>query len=202
MSTLRRLILVRHGQTDGDSATRYHGSADVDLSPEGVEQMKRVRQALREPGFELVVASPLRRAWKSAWLIGEGAPVRLEDGFREIHFGRWEGLSAAEIEASDPILFRDWKDGAPGFEYPSGEPRARFRERVKNGLANLLGLPGHNALVVAHKGVHRSIVEFLTGTTLDRALPPLGGVIELTRDGDKWFLGRHSSDPPGLGAAA
>ena len=202
MSTLRRLILVRHGQTDGDSGRRYHGSADVDLSPEGVEQMKQVRLTLKEPGFELVVASPLRRAWKSAWLIGEGAPVRLEDGFREIHFGRWEGLSAEEIEASDPILFRDWKEGAPNFEYPSGEPRARFRERVRGGLARLLGLPGHSALVVAHKGVNRSIVEFLTGTALDRALPPLGGVIELTRDGDNWFLGRHSSNPPGIDGAA
>jgi len=202
MSTLRRLILVRHGQTDGDSSTRYHGSADVDLSPEGVAQMKQVRHALREPGFELVVASPLRRAWKSAWLIAGGAPVRLEDRFREIHFGRWEGLSAAEIEASDPILFRDWKDGAPAFEYPSGEPRAQFRERVKEGLANLLGLPTHSTLVVAHKGVIRSIVEFLTGAALDRELPPLGGMIELTRDGDKWFLGRRSSDPPGLDAAA
>lgn len=202
MSTLRRLILVRHGQTDGDSGTRYHGSADVDLSPEGVAQMKQVRHALREPGFELVVASPLRRAWKSAWLIAEGAPVQLEDRFREIHFGRWEGLSAAEIEASDPILFRDWKDGAPGFEYPSGEPRAQFRERVKHGLANLLGLPTHSTLVVAHKGVIRSIVEFLTGAALDRELPPLGGMIELTRDGDKWFVGRRSSNPPGLDAAA
>jgi probable phosphoglycerate mutase len=202
MSTLRRLILVRHGETDGDSGRRYHGSADVDLSAEGVEQMKRVRHALRQPGFELVVASPLRRAWKSAWLIGEGAPVRLEDGFREIHFGRWEGLSAAEIEASDPILFRDWREGAPNFEYPSGEPRAHFRERVRNGLTNLLGVPAHSALVVAHKGVHRSIVEFLTGTTLDRELPTLGGVIELTRDGDRWFLGRHSSDPPGIDGPA
>jgi broad specificity phosphatase PhoE len=201
MSTLRRLILVRHGETDGDSGRRYHGSADVDLSPEGVEQMKRVRHTLREPGFELVVASPLRRAWKSAWLIGEGSPVRLEDGFREIHFGRWEGLSAAEIEASDPILFRDWRDGAPSFEYPGGEPRAHFRERVRSGLANLFGAPANSALVVAHKGVHRSIVEFLTETTLDRELPILGGVIELTRDGDRWFLGRHSSNPPGVGAA-
>jgi len=201
MSTLRRLILVRHGQTDGDSSTRYHGSADVDLSPQGVEQMKQVRNALREPGFELVVASPLRRAWKSAWLIAEGAPVRLEDRFREIHFGRWEGLSAAEIEASDPILYRDWKDGAPGFEYPSGEPRAQFRERVLNGLGTLLAGSAHSALVVVHKGVIRSIVEFLTGGALDRELPPLGGVIELTRDGEKWFRGRKSSDPPGLDAS-
>lgn len=202
MSTLRRLILVRHGQTDGDSGTRYHGSADVDLSPVGVEQMKQALSSLREPGFELVVASPLRRAWKSAWLIGQGAPVRLEDGFREIHFGRWEGLSAAEIEASDPILFRDWKDGAPGFEYPSGEPRALFRERVKNALAKLLALPAHSALVVAHKGVNRTIIEFLSGAVLDPELPPLGGVIELTRDADQWFLGRHSSNPPGLDPAA
>jgi broad specificity phosphatase PhoE len=201
MSTLRRLILVRHGQTDGDSGTRYHGSADVDLSPQGVEQIKQVRHALGEPGFELVVASPLRRAWKSAWLIAEGAPVRLEDGFREIHFGRWEGLTAAEIEASDPILYRDWKDGAPAFEYPSGEPRAQFRERVLNGLGTLLGAPAHSALVVVHKGVIRSIVELLTGVALDRELPPLGGVIELTRDGDKWFQGRRSSNPPGLDAA-
>ena len=203
MSTLRRLILVRHGETEGESSTRYHGSADVELSPHGVAEMMGVRRALAREPFDLVVASPLRRAWKAAWIIGDARPVRLESGLREIHFGRWEGLTAAEIEASDPVLFHDWRSGAASFEYPSGEPRAAFRGRVECALTGLLAAHANAAVVVAHKGVIRTIVEVLTGEKLEREEPPLAGIIELTRTPDgKWFHGRRSSNPPGLEEAA
>ncbi|HVP28749.1 MAG TPA: histidine phosphatase family protein [Myxococcota bacterium] len=203
MSTVRRLILVRHGETLGESSTRYHGSSDVELSPEGIEQMHEARRALQiELDGYVIASSPLKRAWKGAWILGDGAPVQLVDGFREIHFGRWEGMSREEIQAADPVSYEDWQNGVEGFEYPGGESRAAFRERVLRALGRLLGAQAHTAVVVAHKGVIRTVVEALTGQKLERDEPTLGGVVQLVAQPDgAWRLGVRSSDPPALAAA-
>jgi broad specificity phosphatase PhoE len=201
MSSLRRIVMIRHGETDGNSSVRFHGAADVDLSDQGREQMRAASARLGGEVVDLVVASPLRRAWRSAWLVARGRPVRLEADFREIHFGRWEGLSAEEIRASDPVLYEDWRAGKPGFEFPGGEPRAEFRARVRRGLERLLASPARGALVVAHKGVIRAIVEELGGAPLDRERPALAELVGVSRQPDgSWFVGRHSSDPPALSA--
>ena len=200
MAKLRRLVLVRHGETDGESGQRFHGSGDVALSKEGRAQMRRVAACLSHP-TDLVVASPLRRSWTSAVIAGRGAEVRLESRFREIHFGRWEGLTKEEIRASDPILYEDWQARKPGFEYPGGELRDAFRERVQAGLDGLLAADARDALLVLHKGVIRTIVEELTGVPLDRERPALAEIVGVSRQPDgSWFLGRHSSNPPALSA--
>jgi len=200
MAKLRQLVLVRHGETDGESSQRFHGSADVDLSAEGRAQMARVAAGLvRVP--DLVVASPLRRSWRAAAIAGKGAPVRLELDFREIDFGRWEGLTKAEIQARDPVLFEDWQRRTPAFEFPGGELRGGFRERVQRGLDRLLAADARDALLVLHKGVIRTIVETLTGEALPPDEPALGEQLVLTRNPDgTWYRGQHSSNPPGLAA--
>jgi broad specificity phosphatase PhoE len=196
---MRRLVLLRHGETTGDSANRYHGSSDHEISAAGREQMRLAAVKLRWEDFDAVASSPLKRAWQSAWIVAGGRPVRLISGFREIHFGRWEGLSREEIKASDPVLFEDWEKGAPGFEYPGGEPRGEFRARVERGLGELARSPGHAGLVVAHKGVIRTVCEILTGEKPSGGEPDLGHFIELTQEpGGVWILGRRSSNPAGL----
>lgn len=203
MSQLRRIVLVRHGETDGESSVRFHGSRDVGLAAAGRTAMKRVASQLGAEPFDRVVASPLRRSWQSAWIASRGAQVSLMPEFREVNFGRWEGMTREEIQASDPVLYEDWQSGADGFEYPGGEARADFKARVLRGLEALLASDARSALLVLHKGVIRVIAESLSGETLDRESPPLGGVIQLTRGGDgAWFIGRHGSDPAVLAEQA
>jgi broad specificity phosphatase PhoE len=193
MRTLRRIVLVRHGETDGQSSQRFHGSGDVGLDPVGREQMQRVAARLSPERFDVVVASPLRRSWQSAWIAGQGQPVALDPDFREVHFGRWEGLTLQEIERTDPVRFQEWQAGAEAFEYPGGEARADFRARVERGLERLLASDARSALLVLHKGVIRTIAWALTGEMGPREEPALGGVVELTRDGESWFRGRRPS---------
>ena len=64
MSQLRRLVLIRHGETVGESSVRFHGSNDVELSAEGRALMREVGRGLRGEVFDLVLASPLRRSWE------------------------------------------------------------------------------------------------------------------------------------------
>jgi len=196
---LRKLILIRHGETDGQSSVRYYGSTDVELSDAGRAQMRKAGAALRHCAIDLWVASSLCRSWKGAQIASGGAQVRIEGNFREIHFGHWEGKTAEEIKASDPVRYEDWQGGAPGFEYPGGEPRADFSARVAAGLASLNATGVRTAACVLHKGVIREIVRALTGAALDRTRPELGGVLEVTRTpSDEWVLGSRSSNPPGL----
>ena len=56
---LERLILVRHGETEGQSSIRYYGATDIPLSELGREQVRRARELVAVQGFEVVWASSL-----------------------------------------------------------------------------------------------------------------------------------------------
>jgi broad specificity phosphatase PhoE len=199
VSQLRRIVMIRHGETVGNSRERLHGAADLALSEEGRAQMRVAGRALHQEVFDVVVASPLRRSWQSAKLIAPCAPVLLVAEFREVDFGRWEGMSLDEVKAADPVLYADWQARKPGFEYPGGEPRAAFRERVARGLARVEQTGAQGALLVVHKGVIRTIAELLRGAPLEGVALELGGRLALSRDANgRWFIGRDSSNPPAL----
>ena len=131
---LRQILLVRHGETDGESSIRYFGSTDVELSDQGRAQMAQAAGRLASRRVDLWLASNLRRSWAAAGIVSRGALVRIDPDLREIHFGQWEGLTREEIQARDPVLFQDWQAGAERFEYPAGEARAAFRARIGRAL--------------------------------------------------------------------
>ncbi len=198
MSSLRRIVMVRHGETEGQSSVRFHGSADVRLDDVGRAQLREAAREMRTEVFDLVVASPLRRSWEGAVIVSGGAPVRLYPEVREVHFGHWEGMTAEEIEASNPVLYRDWQAGAAGFEYPGGELREAFRSRVARGLEALLASGATSVLLVGHKGVIRTIGERLLDAPLSGG-PKLGGIVSVSCGADgRWYEGRRGSNPPGL----
>jgi broad specificity phosphatase PhoE len=192
---LTRLILVRHGETEGQSSIRYYGVTDVPLSDHGREQARAARFRIPGETFEAVFSSTLCRAWESARIIAPRFRVRLESDFREIDFGRWEGLTRQEIEIADPILYSEWQRKQPDFEFPGGETRKAFRDRVARGLRALRATDVESALVVAHKGVLRTLLELVISETLPPELPELGSVVHVSKNaGGAWSTGRVGSD--------
>ena len=184
MPPQKKLILVRHGDTLGESSIRYHGRNDVELSEVGREQMRRAARQIGESEIDMVVASSLSRARESAAIAAPGLPMALEDDFREVHFGCWEGLTAREIEALDPELFSQWQSSVHrgGFDYPEGEARIAFCQRVHRAIDTWVATGARTLLVVAHKGVIRVAVEHLTGSPLVDGEPALGEVLALESD--------------------
>jgi broad specificity phosphatase PhoE len=182
------LALVRHGETVGNSSIRYHGRTDVVLSDLGREQMRAAQRwlgvHLSRSHRRLIIASPLRRAAEGASIIAGGATPIIEiEEFVEVDFGRFEGLTAPEIEARYPADFARWNRDRldPGFIYPAGESRRDFTLRVERGIHRMLELidhPTHAArstqttstpdeavIVVAHRGVIRIIANRLASVT-------------------------------------
>jgi broad specificity phosphatase PhoE len=195
MPTLARIVLVRHGETVGESRIRYFGSTDIALSDEGRVQANSARLAIPGVGYDRIVSSPLLRAWQTAVIVARGRPIQLEHDFREVDFGLWEGLTAEEIAERDPLPFAEWQRGSLDFIYPGGEARSDFRARVERGLRRLTARGDtESAIVVAHKGVVRTLAELLTGETVARDQPPLGGIIHaIRRSDDRWHLGRRAT---------
>jgi broad specificity phosphatase PhoE len=186
---LRRLVLVRHGETVGESSIRYHGTNDVALSDAGRAQMRRVGAALSGEVFDAVYTSTLQRTVASARVIAPAQVPEAVPGFDEIHFGRWEGLTREEIEARDPELFHQWRNASGDFAYPEGDRVSSFRARVAAAWRELLGRAPERVLVVAHRGVISSVL----AETL--ALDPaelrawrihLGSIHVLVRQGGGW----------------
>lgn len=192
---LRRLILVRHGETAGQSSIRYYGVTDVPLSDQGRGQVLAARARIPGETWEAVWASTLCRSWQSARLIAPRHPVHLESDFREIDFGRWEGLTIEEIRALDPEAHARWQSEGAAFDFPGGESRAAFRARIARGLDRLVATEVESALVVAHKGVVRTLLELVAGQTLAPEAPALGGVVHASLDASgTWRTGRRGSD--------
>ena len=170
-----KLVVVRHGETEGESSIRYHGRTDVPLSDLGRTQMGAARIALLKMGllpFQRVFTSPLVRAAQGARLIaGESGDLCVLEEFVEVHFGLFEGLTAEEIRERYPEHYARWSTDrlAPAYTYPDGESRAAFAQRVDRGIGKMLSLwkpesqVASTALLVAHRGVIRTVVHHLTG---------------------------------------
>src|SRR5437763_1568623 len=106
----RVLVLVRHGETEGQSSIRYHGRTDVPLSELGRAQMRAAAKALEAREFRHVFASRLCRSTEAARLIaGDAAEVIEIAEFNEVDFGRFEGLTAEEIGEKYPDDFTRWR---------------------------------------------------------------------------------------------
>lgn len=192
---LSRLILVRHGETAGQSSIRYYGVTDVPLSDLGRDQVRAARRHVGGETFQAVWASTLCRSWESASIIAPHHPIELESDFREIDFGHWEGLTAEEIARVDPESYAQWQENKWEFAFPGGETRPEFRARIARGLERLRGSGVESALVVAHKGVVRTLLELVTGFTLEPPEPELGGIVHASRNaGGEWYTGRIGSD--------
>jgi len=190
-----RLVLVRHGETEGQSSIRYHGRTDVALSDLGRAQMRLAGRAVgahRGSGgnFARIFSSPLVRASEGARIVaGDSAPLIMIDEFAEVHFGLFEGLTADEIRQRYPGDFARWNNDrfAPGYTYPAGESRAGFADRVERGLERMLALwtpradaEAGDALLIAHRGVIRAIVRKLTSR---EPVVELGSIQVLRFDG-------------------
>ena len=100
------LILTRHGQAaPGD--LMLGGQLDLRLTPEGREEADALARRLAGVRIDRIIASPMLRALETAQAIATGRPVEVDERLRELDYGRWEGLTYAEIEARDPELRRD-----------------------------------------------------------------------------------------------
>ncbi len=185
------LILVRHGETVGNSALRLYGSSDVELSDLGRSQMRHVRATLAGLVVDGMWVSPLARSAESGEIVlssGWPLPQSIED-FREIDFGDWEGLTAEEVTDRDGDAYDLWKSGIEDWRFPGGDSRKGFADRVRSSAERLFRDADGLHVAVLHKGVVKTIIGVLTGLdhgSYSRIPCELGSVHRLARGDAGW----------------
>ena len=164
-----RLLLIRHGETDWNAASRFQGQDDVPLNPRGRRQAAVLAERLVGERIHALYASDLQRAWETAQPIaaGAGLAATLEPHWREISFGDWEGLTYRDIEQRDLDALRAWQADPSRFPPPRGETLTQVVNRVREAYGDLLTRhAGHTVALVAHGGPLRLLLCLALG------LPP------------------------------
>ena len=165
-----RLILIRHGETAWNRATRIQGHTDIPLSALGLAQAERVAEALADEPLAAVYSSDLSRASQTAEAVArrQGLSVQIDVGLRERAFGRFEGLSWDEIAQNYPEDSTRWRKREPDFAVGGGESLVTFSARCLAAARRAAAAhPGQNIAVVAHGGVLDCLYRAATRTALD-----------------------------------
>ena len=130
---MKKLVLLRHGESLWNQQNRFTGWTDVGLSDKGLAEARAAGQLLKQEGYDFDVAytSVLKRAIKTLWTVLEEMdrvwlPVHHSWRLNERHYGALQGLDKAETAAEygDPQV-KVWRrayDVAPPPLQP-GDPR-------------------------------------------------------------------------------
>lgn len=160
----KRIILIRHGETDWNLQGRYQGKADIDLNATGRGQAAKLSIRLQNEAIDRVYSSDRIRAVSSARIIFHGREPEIEADLREISFGVFEGLNYEEILERYPEVHAGWMKNPFDAMIPGGEAPADFRKRVLGAFGNIVSLnKGKVVAIVAHGGPVNVIVRDILG---------------------------------------
>jgi 2,3-bisphosphoglycerate-dependent phosphoglycerate mutase len=103
---MKRLVLLRHGQSTWNKENRFTGWTDVGLTEQGEDEAWDAGCRMQEAGysFDIAYTSVLKRAIKTLWITLEEMdlmwiPVRRSWRLNERHYGALQGLNKAETAA-------------------------------------------------------------------------------------------------------
>jgi len=142
---MKKLVLLRHGESLWNKENIFTGWTDVDLSEKGVEEARTAGRLLKAAGFVFDVAftSVLKRAIRTLWIVQDEMdlmwiPVHLSWRLNERHYGALQGLNKAEMAAKfgeEPVLLwrRSYDVRPPALDetderYPGHDPRYKDLE--------------------------------------------------------------------------
>lgn len=169
------IALVRHGETDWNSARRIQGRTEVPLNETGRTQARATGELLAalDPSvaWHSVVSSPLGRAHETAAIIAQSlslTPPAIDHAFIERDFGPAEGMDVAEA-----------MDRWPGLVIPGAESLDVLADRTAREFERVLTTaPG--SIIVAHGAMLRAGLARITNTEVPRIL-----------NGEIWLLRRE-----------
>ena len=195
---VRRLVMLRHGQTEFNAGSRMQGQLDTELSDLGRDQAVAAAEVLAKRQPQLIVSSDLRRALDTAVVLGErsGLPVVVDTRLRETHLGDWQGMTHLEVDAAAPGARLAWRNDATWAPH-GGESRVDVAARGMPVIAELVAEqtewgadePERPVVLVAHGGLIAALTAAMLKLPVDN-WPALGGMGNAS-----WVqLSGHSTD--------
>jgi broad specificity phosphatase PhoE len=188
------LIAVRHGCTAWNLERRFQGHTDIPLNDEGRTQARLSATLLRDERIDYAVCSDLLRARETGEILLAGRDTALvsDPGWREMHFGSWEGLTWQEITALYPQRIATEETQCERYMPEGGEAFAALCARVEAALKRLPVLPPEGcALLVTHAGPLHALLRVLGIMNEEKSLAVRflpAEIVRFTRLAGKWVM--------------
>ena len=155
MALSTHVLLIRHGQSEGNAERRFGGHTATPLSPRGRRQAQATARALRSEELTAIYTSDLARAVATAEPLGKltGLPINSTDAFRERSVGVMEGLTFEKAAQQHPeqyaaLLRRDFEHVLTG-----GESYRQLLDRAWQKLDEIIAEnKGGKIAVFSHTG--------------------------------------------------
>ena len=158
-------FLVRHGETQWNKNQKLQGQLDSPLTELGLRQAATVSQILSTMPIDLIISSPLKRAYSTAEIV----QTQLQSQLRfqntqhtlttniklvERHFGDWQAQSIKDIQhhTDYQTVFFQVSELIP----PNGESAIDCAKRFHQALVEIAQLnKGKHILLVSHGDIMR-----------------------------------------------
>jgi len=139
---LSRLLMVRHGETELNSAERLWGRTDVKLDALGLKQAERLRERLAEERIDAIYSSSLKRALVTAEIIACKHQLKVITcaELREVDFGQLEGLTINEVDQRYPEVTESRMKRSLEMKYPGGDSFLEFNGVLRILICRLLDI--------------------------------------------------------------
>lgn len=150
----RRLVLLRHGETEWSKSGQHTGRTELELTATGRRAAQVAAEALGalELDHPVVISSPRRRAVRTAELAG----LRVDETselLAEWDYGSYEGLTTAQIRTTEPAWLV-WTHGCAG-----GESVEQVSDRADAAVAAALDhLASRDVVFVGHGHFSRAVI--------------------------------------------
>lgn len=172
---LLEIIIVRHGQSEGNRDQVFTGHSASPLTELGRRQAEATADRLAPRGVDAIYASDLPRAMQTAEPLVQrtGAPFFTDAAIRERNIGDLTGKTFTEIQTEMPEVWQALMAREPAFRPPGGESSVDLRARVGAFLDGLWSRHGEGRVVLVSHGIAINQMLYHLLGFVPEELPPI-----------------------------
>jgi probable phosphoglycerate mutase len=195
MSSITKIIALRHGETQWNSIGKQQGHLDSELTDTGLQQAKATAHALKNYKFDFFYSSDLGRAVQTATIISKSIKMNFTTDIRlrERHLGIMQGLTMKEFEVRFPDDAKRFHQHDPDYRIPGGESiRDRYTRSIECAESFAHKHSGSTILVVTHGGILTGMFQKAVNLPLHQkrtfSVMNMGLNIFTISENNDWFL--------------
>jgi probable phosphoglycerate mutase len=158
---MKKIYLVRHGESEWNKLKMIQGQSDLPLTDLGRSQAGKIAKRLKSEKIDIIYSSDLKRAVETAQIIGKELNLNVspDKRLREIDFGPWEGKKNKDVLLKYPKEYTTWLQKSYKFKIDGAETLMEVQNRTMSFVNETLDKnPDKNILIVSHNVAIKSMI--------------------------------------------
>lgn len=157
-----KLYVVRHGETNENISKIMQGNLNTSLNEKGIKQAQNLIAKVKYHNINLIISSPLKRAYDTAKIIANGKRIITDDRLKSRNHGEFQGMDRNDIN------LKDYWNIKKNIKYKKAESVKDLYNRIDSLLKDIKKYyPDKNVLLITHSGITRILYYYFNGIPED-----------------------------------